>query len=89
MSASNLAPERLRARHEAGIARYAVTVTGHFVDDHDPSELSALTKSGKEIFVEFQLSPVRRSANGRSYAAALVRDVTDKVLEHEAQSSRR
>lgn len=85
MEVSDLAPERLRARHNAGIARYASTGTGHFVDNHDPLELPALNKSGEEIHVEFQLSPIHHSPDGRLYAAAVVRDVTDRMLELEAQ----
>lgn len=85
MSVSELAPDRLRARHEAGISRYAATGTGHFVENHDPLELPAVTKSGEEIFVEFQLSPIGHSPDGRPYAAAIVRDVTDRIAEQEAQ----
>ena len=85
MSVSDLAPERLVARHEAGIARYAATGAGHFVENHDPLELPALTKSGEEIYVEFQLSPILNSPDGRLYATAVVRDVTERVVQHEAQ----
>ena len=85
MSISVLVPERLRARHEAGLARYAATGTGHFLDNHDPLELPALTKSGEEIVVEFQLTPMRESRDGRLYAAAIVRDVTGRVREAESQ----
>lgn len=85
MSVSELAPERLKARHEAGLARYAQTGTGHFLDNHDPLELPALTKSGDEIVVEFQLTPIRESRDGRLYAAAIVRDVTDRIREAESQ----
>lgn len=85
MSVSQLAPERLRARHEAGLARYAETRTGHFLENHDPLELPAVTKAGEEIVVEFQLTPIRQSQDGRLYAAAIVRDVTDRVREAESQ----
>ena len=85
MSVSELAPERLRPRHEAGIARFATTGEGYFVDNHDPLELPALTKAGEEIFVEFQLSPIRRPPHEPPYAAAIVRDVTPRVQEAEAQ----
>ena len=85
MPVSNLVPERLRSRHEAGLSRYAKTGTGHFVDNHDPLELPGLTKSGEEIAVEFQLTPIRESRDGRLYAAAIVRDVTDRLRQAEEQ----
>ena len=84
MSVSELAPEHLRARHEAGLTRYAETGEGYFLDHHDPLVLPALTKTGKEITVEFQLTPLREPHDGRLYAAAIVRDVTERINEQEA-----
>lgn len=85
MAISKLVPERLKARHEAGLSRYAQTGTGHFLENHDPLELPAMTKSGEEIVVEFQLTPMRESQDGKLYAAAIVRDATERVREAEAQ----
>lgn len=85
MAVSSLMPERMRERHEAGLARYAATGEGHFVDNHDPLELPGLTKSGVEIAVEFQLTPLRQSHDGRLYAVAIVRDVTERNEEAEAR----
>ena len=85
MSISKLAPERLRSRHQAGLARYAATGSGYFLEHHDPLELPAVTKSGEEIIVEFQLTPIRDRPNGRLYAAAIVRDVTERVRQAETQ----
>lgn len=85
MLITNIVPDRLKSRHEAGLSRYAQTGTGHFLENHDPLELPALTKTGEEIVVEFQLTPMRESNDGRLYAAAIVRDVTDRVRDAASQ----
>ena len=53
-----LIPEHLKPRHREGIAHYATTGHGPYIDSHTLLELPALTKSGEEISMEFSLSPV-------------------------------
>src|ERR671920_1738976 len=53
-----LVPEPLKAAHRAGIARYAETGHGTYIDSDVPLELPALRKSGEEIYVELSLSPI-------------------------------
>ncbi len=74
MRVEELVPERLRARHREGLARY--------LDSWDPLELPALRKSGEEIRIEMSLnriSPVNEPADGRRYAMAIARDVTERT----------
>src|SRR5919199_1772162 len=54
----SIIPDRLKARHREGIARYAATGHGPYVDSHSLLELPALTKSGEEISIELSLSPM-------------------------------
>src|SRR5438105_3275641 len=44
-----LMPEQLRARHRAGLARYAATGHGAYVEARSALELPALRKGGEEI----------------------------------------
>src|SRR5918993_4069619 len=53
-----LVPESLKAAHRAGIARYAETGHGSYIDSDVPLELPAVKKNGEEISVEMSLSPV-------------------------------
>src|SRR5215208_7714600 len=47
-----LVPEHLKAHHRAGIARYAETGHGPYIDSPRLLELPALRKGGEEIYVE-------------------------------------
>jgi len=73
-----LVPEYLNAAHRAGIARYAETGHGSYVDSHRPLELPALTKSGEEIHVELSLNPIRDipDLDDRRFVLAIIRDIT-------------
>ncbi len=75
-----LIPERLKARHREGIARYAETGHGAYVDSHNLLELPALTKSGEEISIELSLSPMHDipGVNERRFVLAIIRDVTER-----------
>jgi len=53
-----LVPEHLKAHHRAGIARYAETGHGPYIESPRPLGLPALRKGGKEIYVELSLSPI-------------------------------
>src|ERR687892_1212381 len=54
-----LVPESLKAAHRAGIARYAETGHGPYIDSDAPLDLPAVKKNGEEISVEMSLSPAR------------------------------
>jgi PAS domain S-box-containing protein len=82
-----LVPERLKAQHRAGTARYAKTGHGPYIDSHEVLELPALTKSGEEIYVELSLSPiglVGATDGGRPFVLAIIRDVTERKRAEEA-----
>ncbi|MDQ3941576.1 MAG: PAS domain-containing sensor histidine kinase [Actinomycetota bacterium] len=84
-----LVPEPLKAQHRAGIARYARTGRGPYIDSDKLLELPALRKGGEEIWVELSLSPIGpvddAYGDGR-FVLAIVRDVTGrKRAEEEIQ----
>jgi PAS domain S-box-containing protein len=80
----DLVPERLKASHRAGIARYHRTGRGRYTEANKLLDLPAVAKSGKEIRVELSLSPIGgegpAGGNGSSssYVLAVVRDITER-----------
>ena len=77
-----LVPERLRAEHRAGLARFASSGRGPLVETGEAVELPAVRRDGSEVWVELRLSPVQHE--GRWLALAVIRDVTDRrQLERE------
>jgi two-component system sensor histidine kinase/response regulator len=75
-----LMPERMREMHRAGLARFARTDHGPYIDSHKPVELPAMQKDGTEIAVELTLSKID-SLPG--YVLAVVRDITVRIHEEE------
>ena len=81
-----LAPEYLRDRHREGIARYAETGHGPYIDSHRALELPALKKDGKEIWVELSLSPIGTVGDtdgNEHFVLAIVRDITARKRAEE------
>jgi PAS domain S-box-containing protein len=82
-----LVPEHLKLAHRGGIARYAETGHGPYIDSHVPLELPAIRKSGEEIYVEVSLSPIERvdeTDGNADFVLAFVRDVTERKWAGEA-----
>ncbi len=82
-----LVPEHLKVQHRAGMARYAETGHGTYIDSDVPLELPALRKSGEEIYVELSLSPIEpvSEADGdERFVLAIVRDITERKRAGEA-----
>jgi PAS domain S-box-containing protein len=80
-----LVPDHLKAPHRAGIARYAQTGRGPYVDSEEAMELPAVRKDGQGIHVELSLSPIRPPVEGedkngprRRLVLAIIRDVTER-----------
>lgn len=79
-----LVPDHLKAPHRAGIARYAQTGRGPYIDSEEALELPAVTKDGQGIHVELSLSPIRHLVEGevkngpRRFVLAIIRDVTER-----------
>jgi PAS domain S-box-containing protein len=76
-----LVPENLKDDHRAGIARYAETGHGPYIDSDKPLELPALKKDDEEIHVELSLSPIEPvdgADDSRRFVLAIVRDVTSR-----------
>jgi PAS domain S-box-containing protein len=76
-----LVPENLKDDHRAGIARYAETGHGPYVDSDKPLELPAVKKDGEQILIELSLSPIEPvdgADDSRRFVLAIVRDVTGR-----------
>jgi PAS domain S-box-containing protein len=76
-----LVPEPLKAAHRAGIARYAETGHGPYIDSDALLDLPAVRKNDEEIYVELSLSPIGLDDDtngGRRFVLAIVRDVTSR-----------
>jgi PAS domain S-box-containing protein len=81
-----LVPDHLKAPHRAGIARYAQTGRGPYLDSEEALELPAVRKDGQGIHVEISLNPIRpppvegEEKNGprRRLVLAIIRDVTER-----------
>jgi PAS domain S-box-containing protein len=85
----DLVPEHLKEEHRRGIARYAETGHGPYIDSRRPLELPALRKGGKEINVELSLStiePKGRIDSNERFVLAVIRDITErKRIEEEVR----
>lgn len=87
MRVEDLVPERFKAQHRAGIARYHETGRGPYIDANRLLDLPAVAKSGKEIRVEMSLSPVgSEDDEGGPYVLAIVRDITERNRAEEFAS---
>ena len=81
MRVEALVPEYLKDKHRAGIARYAETGHGPYIDSPRLLELPALRNGGEEIYIELSLSPIGPvdDADGSErYVLAIVRDITQR-----------
>ena len=92
MRVEALVPGSLKARHRAGIARYAETGRGPFIDAGTPLDLPALRKDGQEIRVELSLSPIGPvdetdyPVGGGRFVLAIIRDATERRRAEEVGS---
>ncbi len=75
----DLVPERFKAQHRAGMARYHKTGRGPYIDANRLLDLPAVAKTGKEIRVELSLSPIApKDESGGPYVLAIVRDISER-----------
>ena len=82
-----LVPAPLKAQHRTGMARYAETGHGAYIDSHELLDLPALRKDGAEICIELSLSPIvsaddEAGSPGR-FVLAIVREVTERKKAEE------
>ena len=87
MRVEALVPEPLKTAHREGIARYAQTGRGPYVDSDAPLDLPAVRKDGKEISIELSLSPIT-STNwplppSASCTGPIIRDTTGRKRAEE------
>ena len=82
MRVEALVPEPLKDAHRAGIARYAQTGHGNYIDSDAPLDLPAVRKNGEGIDVEMSLSrlgPAHGEDEGEpELVLAIIRDVTER-----------
>jgi PAS domain S-box-containing protein len=85
----DLVPEYLKDQHRTGIAHYAETRHGPYIDSHRPLELPAIGKGGKEVYVELSLSsigPEGEMDSNERFVLAIIRDITErKRMEEEVR----
>jgi PAS domain S-box-containing protein len=85
----DLVPESLKDQHRRGIAHYAETGHGPYIDSHRPLELPAISKGGKEVYVELSFSaigPEGQMDSNERFVLAIIRDITDrKRMEEEVR----
>jgi PAS domain S-box-containing protein len=85
-----LVSEPLKPQHRAGIARYAKTGHGPYIDSHEVLDLPAVRKDGEKISVELSLSPIspvhEADCSGGRFVLAIIRDITErKRMEEEVR----
>lgn len=76
-------PERYRARHRQGLARYLRTGTGTFI--RRSVELAALAKDGREFPIELSIVPME-AQTGQAFTAS-IRDLSERRDAVHAQAS--
>jgi PAS domain S-box-containing protein len=89
LSVEDLVPEHLKDQHRTGIAHYAETGHGPYIDSQRPIELPALTKGAKEIYVELSLGSIELEGgidSNERFVLGIVRDITyRKRMEEEVR----
>ena len=78
MSLEALVPERLRAEHRAGLARFVQGEAGPLLTAERPIEVPALRRDGEEITVEMTLNLLDQTSVPGTFVLALIRDVTER-----------
>jgi PAS domain S-box-containing protein len=85
----DLVPEYLKDQHRRGIAHYAETGHGPYIESHRPLELPAIRKGGKEVYVELSLSSIEPEGEidtNERFVLAIIRDITErKRIEEEVR----
>lgn len=76
MSIEALIPKELRDRHHHGLARYAATGIGPYIDTGLPIDLPALHRDGRPLAIELGLTPVAHSRVAGQFVLAVIRDVS-------------
>jgi PAS domain S-box-containing protein len=80
MSVEELIPQELRDRHRAGLAHFAATGHGSYIDRGEAFEAPALARDGRPLVIELSLSPLEAVARPPGvYVLALIRDVTARA----------
>jgi PAS domain S-box-containing protein len=71
-----LTPPDIASKHDAYIETYKKTHQANLIGN--PRELTAITKSGNELFIELNLSEF--TEHGESHYLAVIRDITERKM---------
>ena len=84
-----LVPERLRAAHRGGLARFAATGRGALINGGLPIRVAAQRRDGAEVEIELSLTPIEDAPVAGRFVCAIIRDITERVrLGEEARAAR-
>jgi PAS domain S-box-containing protein len=81
LKVEDLVPEYLKDQHRTGMAHYAATGHGPYIDSHKPLELPAIRKDGKQIYVELSLSSIGPEGgidSNERFVLAIIRDINER-----------
>jgi len=82
-----LVPAPLKAAHRTGIARYAETGHGPYIDSEALLDLPAVRRDGEELRVEMSLNPIHpvheEDDSEARFVLAVIRDVTGRKRAEE------
>lgn len=83
-----IVPPEMREMHFAGIRGFQQTGHGRLIDSGRPLEVPAIRRDGTRIWIDLTLDRVQRE--GRAFAMAIARDVTERVeLRERARTDER
>ncbi len=86
MPLDTLIPDRFKAAHHAGLARYGATRHGTLIDSGHAAQVAARRKDGEELAIELTLTPLEQiHPHDDLLVLALIRDVTERVRADRAQ----
>lgn len=91
MYIEDLVPSELKTRHREGLRNYAQGGSGPLIGLDTGTELPALHKDGRTLYVELVLTPIESASRPGRFVMAILRDATERHMAEEAllASSRR
>jgi two-component system, sensor histidine kinase and response regulator len=75
----DLVPLEFKTQHRLGMARYAREGRGPLIESAQLVELPGLRKNGRQVMVEFTLTPLENVDTRGRYVLAIMRDATVRI----------